>query len=165
MSERQIVVCDLGGENFGIDISRVFEIIRLQPRTAVPQAPAYVDGVINLRGRIVPVVDLATRFGIPRSKPSNASRIVVAGSDSRRVGLIVDGVSEVLMVGEDRIEDAPAAILDRSAHSFIAGIAQVADQLVMLLELDVLFGEAESAARAVAAPAGAADRSSPQPQP
>jgi len=146
MGESQIVVCELAGENFGIEISRVFEIIRLQPRTAVPQAPAYVDGVINLRGRIVPVVDLATRFGMARSKPTNASRIVVAGSDSRRVGLIVDGVSEVLMVGDDRIEDAPAATLDPRERSFIAGIAQLSDQLVTLLDLDVLFGDAERAA-------------------
>jgi purine-binding chemotaxis protein CheW len=139
MNESQVVVCELRGEPFGLDISRVFETIRLQPRTAVPQAPSYVDGVINLRGRIVPVVDLADRFGMARSQPTKASRIVVAGSGGTRVGLIVDGVAEVLMVPDDSIEPPPSAVADPGNAAHMKGIAKVGDELIMLLELDAPF--------------------------
>lgn len=150
MNESQVVVCELKGEQFGLDISRVFEIIRLQPRTAVPRAPSYVDGVINLRGRIVPIVDLATRFGMARSEPTKASRIVVAGSGGTRVGLIVDGVSEVLVVSDDSIEPGPTAVADQRDAAYMKGIAKVGNQLIMLLELDALFDERERQALAVA---------------
>src|SRR5512142_1921162 len=98
MSEFQIVVAELGGERYGLPIEAVYEIIRFQAITAVPQAPAFVEGVINLRGRIIPVVDLASRFGIAGAERGRQSRIVVAGASGTRVGLIVDAVSEVLMV-------------------------------------------------------------------
>jgi purine-binding chemotaxis protein CheW len=138
VTENQIVVCELKDERYGLDISRVYEIIRLQPITAVPRAPHYVEGVINLRGRIIPIVDLCVRFGMPRSKSTRASRIIVTGSCDSRVGLVVDGVSEVLMVPEDAIEEAPAAVMTASESASLKGIARVGDYLVMLLDLDKL---------------------------
>jgi purine-binding chemotaxis protein CheW len=141
MSENQIVVCELKNESYGLDIARVFEIIRLQPITAVPQAPQFVDGVINLRGRIIPVVDLSVRFGMPRSVATKASRIVVAGTRDTRVGLVVDGVSEVLMISDDAIEATPAAVTGAADGGALRGIARIGEQLVILLELDSLIGD------------------------
>ncbi len=144
MAEFQIVVCELGGELYGLEISRVYEIIRFQPATAVPQAPAFVDGVINLRGRIIPVVDLAARFGASRSATTKATRIVVAETAGTRVGLIVDGVTEVLMITDDAVEETPE-VVDGADSQLIRGIAKLDGCLVILLELDRLFGASEAA--------------------
>jgi purine-binding chemotaxis protein CheW len=150
VSETQIVVCALKNESYGLDISRVFEIIRLQPVTAVPQAPRYVDGVINLRGRLIPIVDLSVRFGMPRSTPTRDSRIVVTGTCDTRVGLVVDGVSEVLLVSDDAVEPTPAAVTNTADAASLKGIARVGDHLVILLELDALLDEAGCGANELA---------------
>jgi chemotaxis signal transduction protein len=107
--ETQIVVFELVDERYGLDIATVFEIIRHQPITAVPQAPAFVRGVFNLRGRIIPVVDLRDRFGMAEGAMTKASRIVVCEAAGTRIGLIVDGVSEVLMIAAASIEPTPPA--------------------------------------------------------
>jgi purine-binding chemotaxis protein CheW len=150
MSEFQVVVCELGGERYGLDIGSVYEIIRFQPITAVPAAPAFVQGIINLRGRIIPVVDLASRFGLPTAETTKASRIIVAGTAGTRVGLIVDGVSEVLMVPEDAVESTPDVVAGTDS-AYIRGVAKLADDLVILLELDALFGDSDRERLAAAA--------------
>lgn len=139
MSESQIVICELGDERFGIDIESVFEIIRSQEITAVPTAPSHVEGVINLRGRVIPVVDLSRRFGMPGVTATKSSRIVVVGSGDARVGLVVDGVSQVLMLHDDWIEPTPDLAAGTSGE-LIRGIAKLPDGLTILLELDALFG-------------------------
>ena len=149
MSEFQIVVCELGGEHYGLDIAAVYEIIRLQPITAVPRAPDCVEGVINLRGRIIPVIDLASRFGIAGAARAKETRIVVAAAASTRVGLVVDGVSEVLMVSDSAVEPTPAVATGPDA-AFVRGIARLDDRLVILLALAALFGAAEIGELAVA---------------
>ncbi len=143
--ETQIVVFALGEERYGLEIAAVYEIIRHQPITAVPQAPAFVEGVINLRGRIIPVVDLRERFGLQPQATSAASRIVVCDAAGTRVGLMVDGVSEVLMVPMDAIEATPAVAVGRNSE-YVRGIARLDQVLVILLDLDHLFSgeEAES---------------------
>ena len=142
MSEFQIVVCELGGEHYGLDIADVYEIIRLQPITAVPRAPACVEGVINLRGRIIPVIDLASRFGLVPTERAAGTRIVVAAAASTRVGLVVDGVSEVLMVSDSAVEPTPAVATGADA-AFVRGIARLDERLVILLALDALFEAAD----------------------
>jgi purine-binding chemotaxis protein CheW len=137
--ELQIVVCELADEHYGLDIARVFEIIRHQPVTPVPRAPSFVKGVINLRGRIIPVVDLRGRFGMQEAEATKESRIVVAESGSTRVGLIVDSVSEVLLVPLDAVEATPEVAAGDDA-GYLRGIAKLGDRLVLLLELDGLFG-------------------------
>jgi purine-binding chemotaxis protein CheW len=150
MRETQIVVCELAGERYGVDIGSVYEIIRFQPITAVPAAPAFVEGVLNLRGRIIPVVDLPGRFGLRSGERTKASRIVVAGTSGTRVGLIVDSVSEVLMVPEDAIDATPEVAGGRDS-GYIRGIAKLGDQLIILLDLDALFGAGDRASLAAAA--------------
>ena len=137
--ELQIVVCELADEHYGLDIARVFEIIRNQPITPMPRAPSFVKGVINLRGRIIPVVDLRGRFGMSDTEPTKETRIVVAESASTRVGLVVDSVSEVLLLPLDSVEPTPEVAAGADAE-YLRGIAKLGDRLVLLLELDGLFG-------------------------
>jgi purine-binding chemotaxis protein CheW len=148
--EIQIVVFELGDERYGLDIATVYEIIRHQPITAVPQAPVFVEGVINLRGRIIPVVDLRDRFGMRQGDLTKASRIVVADAGGTRVGLVVDGVSEVLMVPTDAIEPTPD-VAANADHEYLRGIAKLGERLIILLDLNGLFGEADAADLAAAA--------------
>jgi len=148
--ELQIVVCELADEHYGLDIARVFEIIRNQPITPVPRAPSFVKGVINLRGRIIPVVDLRGRFGMPEAEPTKETRIVVAESSSTTVGLIVDSVSEVLLVSADAVEPTPGVAAGADAQ-YLRGIAKLGGRLVLLLELDGLFGIEDRTALAGAA--------------
>jgi purine-binding chemotaxis protein CheW len=143
--EFQLVVFELGEERYGLDIATVYEIIRHQPVTAVPQAPSFVEGVINLRGRIIPVVDLRRRFGMLQGTLTKASRIVVCEAAGTRVGLVVDGVSEVLMVPLDSIEQTPD-VASGSDTQYLRGIAKLGERLVILLDLTGLFGEADAAA-------------------
>lgn len=133
--ERQLVVFQLGAEFYGVDIARVHEIIRLQTITRVPRAPAFVEGVINLRGKVIPVVDLRRRFGLESSEHTRASRIVVVEIGDNVVGVIVDGVSEVLRVTGASIEP-PSPVVAGIESEYIYGIARLDDRLVILLDLD-----------------------------
>jgi purine-binding chemotaxis protein CheW len=145
--ELQIVVCELADEHYGLEIASVFEIIRHQPITSVPGAPSFVEGVTSLRGRIIPVIDLRARFGMPRAEPTKETRIIVAESSSTRVGLIVDSVSEVLLVPADAMESTPEVAAGADSES-LTGIAKVGGRLVLLLELDGLLGKDDRTALA-----------------
>ncbi len=142
MSEFQAVICQLGDESYGLDIGSVYEIIRFQECTAVPASPRFVDGVINLRGRIIPVMDMASRFGQRRSETTKSTRIIVAGTNGRRVGLVVDAVTEVLMLSDDAVEPTPEVASGYDA-AYIRGIAKLGEELVILLDLRALFGDQE----------------------
>jgi purine-binding chemotaxis protein CheW len=147
MSEFQVVLCQLGDECYGLDIGSVYEIIRFQASTAVPTAPGFVDGVINLRGRIIPVMDLSSRFGMHRAEATKSTRIIVAGTAGMRVGLVVDAVTEVLMLSEEAVEPTPDVVGGRDS-AYIRGIAKLTDQLVILLDLNALFGDYVASAAA-----------------
>jgi purine-binding chemotaxis protein CheW len=147
MNEFQVVICQLGEESYGLDIGSVYEIIRFQASTAVPTAPKFVDGVINLRGRIIPVMDLSSRFDMARSSTTKSTRIIVAGTAGMRVGLVVDAVTEVLMIADEAIEPTPEVASGRES-AYIRGIAKLGDQLVILLDLGALFSEHVAMGRA-----------------
>ncbi|MGA3031564.1 MAG: chemotaxis protein CheW [Candidatus Limnocylindrales bacterium] len=149
-SEFQVVICQIGDEGYGLDIGSVYEIIRFQESTAVPTAPGFVDGVINLRGRIIPVVDLSSRFGMSRSATTKSTRIIVADAAGMQVGLVVDAVTEVLMLCEEAVEQTPG-VASGNESAYIRGIAKLAGQLVILLDLSALFAEEIAAAQAIAA--------------
>jgi purine-binding chemotaxis protein CheW len=138
--EIQLVVFELGDERYGLDIGSVYEIIRHQPITAVPQSAQFVEGVINLRGRINPGLSLREGVALAPSQPTKASRIVVCEAAGTRVGLIVDGVSEVLMVPAASIEPTPD-VASATETGYLLGIALTGDRLVILLDLDGLFAE------------------------
>jgi purine-binding chemotaxis protein CheW len=150
MSEEQLVVFELAGESYGVEISRVQEIDRMQAITVVPQAPPFVEGVINLRGRITPVVDLRTRFGLPKAEPTPLTRIVVVKAGEEWVGLVVDAVSEVLRIPVDAIEP-PSAMVTTAESTYLRGIAKLESRLIILLDLDrVLDKEFQAAAPVLA---------------
>ncbi len=133
--ERQLVVFQLGAELYGVEISRVHEIIRLQSVTKVPRSPIFVEGVINLRGKVIPVVDLRRRFGLPTADHTRASRIVVVELGDQVVGIVVDGVSEVLRVNTASVEP-PSPVVAGLDSEYLHGIAKLSDRLVILLDLD-----------------------------
>ena len=140
MSEFQVVVCQLGKECYGLDIGSVYEIIRYQEPTAVPTAPRYVDGVINLRGRVIPVVDLSSRFGMPRGATTKSTRIIVAGTSGTHIGLVVDAVTKVMILSEEAVEQMPVMASAKDS-AYVRGVAKLAGQLVILLDLSALFSE------------------------
>ena len=140
--ERQLVVFQLGAELYGVEISRVHEIIRLQSVTRVPKAPGFVEGVINLRGKVIPVVDLRRRFGLPTADHTRASRIVVVELGDQVVGIVVDGVSEVLRVNTATVEP-PSPVVAGIDSEYLHGIAKLTDRLVILLDLDRILARDE----------------------
>jgi purine-binding chemotaxis protein CheW len=136
-SEQQLVVFDVGKEAFGVDISAVQEIIRMQPITQVPGSPASVRGIINLRGRIIPVVDLHERFSLSPSQATKSCRIVVVEIGPYTIGMVVDGVSEVLRVKAESIEP-PTGLIAGTEADYVRGIVKLDERLVVLLHLQKL---------------------------
>jgi purine-binding chemotaxis protein CheW len=142
--EKQLVIFELAEEYFGIDISMVEGIIKMQEITRVPQSPDYVEGIINLRGVVLPVIDLEKRFGIPAHKQTSETRIVVVNLDKLKIGMIVGAVSEVLTVEDSVIEPAPAIVTTINSR-FISGIARIDSRLVIMLDLRLVLSESEKA--------------------
>jgi purine-binding chemotaxis protein CheW len=140
--ENQVVVFELASEHFGVNIAAVESIIKMQGITRMPRSPHFVEGVTNLRGKVLPVVDLRTRFGLPAQEASKDSRIVVVTISGAEVGMVVDGVSEVLTVPADAVEPAPA-IVTTVESTFITGIAKLDGRLVILLDLAQVLTEIE----------------------
>ena len=139
----------LAGEEYGVDVRLVQEIIRVSEITQVPRSPGFVKGVINLRGRIVPVVDLKRKLGLGEvDEASRPARIVVARLKERLVGLLVDGASQVLKVPVSTIEPAPEEVVAKGAD-YIRGVAKLEKRLIILMDLHkVLFAELREGASA-----------------
>ncbi|MBL8764474.1 MAG: purine-binding chemotaxis protein CheW [Phycisphaerae bacterium] len=140
----QYVVFGLGDEEFAVDILAVQEISRPTALTRVPRAARGVEGVINLRGRVIPVVDARARLGMPSpvAAGDERSRIIVVGVGGRTLGFIVDRVHEVLRVGAAQLEPAPAS---ESGAGVVSGVARPADRMIAVLDLDRLFGTMDAA--------------------
>jgi purine-binding chemotaxis protein CheW len=134
-SEEQMVVLDVGEESYGIPVQRVREIIRVPPITRVPNGPEFLEGVINLRGQVIPVMDLRKHLGIPFGDETKASRVVVSELGHHTVGLMVDGVSQVVMVATGDIEPPPALVAG-VADGQVCGVARLGDRLVLFLDPD-----------------------------
>ncbi|MBI5468350.1 MAG: chemotaxis protein CheW [Deltaproteobacteria bacterium] len=130
----QLVTFRLGNEEFSLDILKVQEIIRHMDLTRVPKTPEFVDGVINLRGRVIPVLDLRKRFGLPKDENTNETRIIVVDVDNRTVGLKVDAVSEVLRLPADTVEPPPAIITGVESE-YIKGVGKLDGRLLILLDV------------------------------
>jgi len=133
--ELQLVAFRLGNETYAVDIQQVQEIIRMQQITRVPGAPFFVEGVINLRGRIIPVIDLRKRLGLPRGEETDEVRIVVVEVPPHKVGMIVDAVEEVLRLSEENIE-APSSLVASVDEQYLKGVGKSEDRLVVLLDLE-----------------------------
>lgn len=134
----QLVTFEVASEEFAVDILAVQEINRMLVLTRVPQSPPEVEGVINLRGKIIPVLDLRKRFGLPCVEHSEHSRIIVVEVHGRVLGFIVDRVHEVLRVPSSIVEPAPGMVCSVDSD-FIAGVGKLSDRLLILLNLRKLF--------------------------
>ena len=133
---RQLVIFKLGDEEFGVDILQVREIEKLdQQITRVPKSPVFVEGVINLRGEIVPIVDLRKRFGLVVRQTSNEARVIIVDISDGQVGMIVDSVVEVIRLNVSAIEAAPPITRGVNAY-FLSGVAKIDGRLIILLNLE-----------------------------
>lgn len=130
----QLVVFQLGPELYGADIAAVREVGPLQRVTRVPRTPAYIEGVTNLRGRVIPVVDLRKRLGLPTAAATKSTRIAVAELEGGQVGMIVDSVQEVLRVPASSIKP-PSAMMSKVETEYMQGIAKVDGKLIVILDL------------------------------
>ena len=138
----QLVSFKLGEEEFGVDILQVQEIIRMQNITRVPNAPHFVEGVINLRGKVIPVIDLRKRFDLGDHERDKNTRIVVVKIDDVVVGLIVDEVSEVLRIPADTVEPPPPIVAGIESD-FIRGVGKLEGRLLILLDLNRILSKEE----------------------
>lgn len=132
--EQHLVVVRLDRERYGVSIDHVHEIIRMQEVTRIPRAPTFVEGVINLRGQVIPVIDLRKRFGLPAAERNGAARIVVVEMNGNRVGVVVDAVLEVMRIPDSAVVP-PEELLAASEVAFLRGVAKQGDDLILLLDL------------------------------
>ncbi|UCD35434.1 MAG: chemotaxis protein CheW [Nitrospiraceae bacterium] len=137
----QFVTFTLNNEHYAVDILNVQEINRITEITRVPNSPDYVEGVINLRGKVIPVINLRRKFHLADRETDETSRIIIMEIGGITNGLIVDSVSEVLRVPSSVIEPPPAVSSDMGSK-FIKGIAKLEDRLIILLDIDKLVGNA-----------------------
>ena len=131
----QLVSFMIGNEEFGISILFVQEINRMFQITKVPNAPYFVDGVVNLRGRVIPVIDLRAKLGMERKEHDKNTRIVVVEVGGKTVGFIVDAVKEVLRIPQN-ITEAPPEIVTGTNSEFIMAVAKLEDRLITLIDLE-----------------------------
>lgn len=145
--ELQLVSFNIGSEEFGVDILKVQEINRMVEITKVPQAPSYVEGVINLRGKVIPIIDLRKRFNLELKEQDKNTRIVVVDIVGSIMGMIVDSVSEVLRLPANTVEPPPDLVTGINSE-YINGVAKLEDRLLIFLDLSkVVDMEALSAVR------------------
>jgi len=131
----QLVVFELSNEHYGVDIGAVNTIIRMQEITEIPRTPDFVEGVINLRGSIIPVIDLRKRFGLPVGEITKASRIVVVEAGGQMIGMVVDAVAETLRLSADSIEP-PSPVIASVDAEYLRGVGKQENRLVILLDLE-----------------------------
>ncbi len=138
----QLVTFSIGEEEFGVDILKVQEIIRTMEITKVPRAPDFVEGVINLRGKVIPIIDLRRRFGLESRPHDKHTRIIVIEINNMIVGFVVDSVSEVLRIPANTVEPPPPVVAGLESE-YISGVGKLEDRLLILLDLDRLLSNEE----------------------
>jgi purine-binding chemotaxis protein CheW len=144
--ELQLVTFRLASEEYGLPITKVQEINRLLPVTMLPQTPSFMEGIINLRGRIIPVIDLRKRFELPITDHNDDTRIIVVEINGQTVGVTVDAVTEVVRLSTADVEAPPASTVVSSRY--INGVGKINDRLIILLDIDqVLTAQEEIAVK------------------
>lgn len=143
MSSQQCVIFKLHTEEYGVDIQQVQEIVLMQEITHYPQAGDFIEGIINLRGRVIPVIDLKKRFYGNETAAGENTRIIVLDTGSQVVGIIVDEVMEVLQLNEDMIDPPPFIIAASKSGDGVKGIGKLDNRLLIILDLSMLFSNSE----------------------
>jgi purine-binding chemotaxis protein CheW len=142
MAELQLVVFKLDKEEYGVDIMQVQEISPYQKLTKVPNSPDFVDGIVNLRGDVIPVVNLKKKFRLIESEVTELTRLIVINNGSRRTGFIVDDASEVITISDKDIEEAPPMIVGAD-RKYIQGVGKLDKRILIILNLHKLLTEEE----------------------
>jgi purine-binding chemotaxis protein CheW len=140
-SSQQLVGFRLGGEEYGIEITTIQEIILMGDITRVPQVPHFIEGLINLRGSVIPIIDLRKRFGLPLTERTEESRVVVVNVCEKTMGLVVDAVTQVIRVNKDQIEPTPPTV-SAAGKEHIAGLAKLDNRMLILLDIERLLESA-----------------------
>ncbi|NLK07571.1 MAG: purine-binding chemotaxis protein CheW [Firmicutes bacterium] len=140
--ERQLVVFSLYGEEFGLEITKVREIVKPREITKLPNVVDFVEGVTNLRGEVIPIIDLKKRFGVQATEMTDDSRIINVDISNNQVGLVVDDVTEVLRIAQGDIDPPPRTIAGLKAE-YIQGIGKIEERLLILLDVDKILSSEE----------------------
>ncbi len=140
--ERQLILFTLGKGNYGIPIEHVFEIKKMEEITVVPKAPKFIEGVINMRGNVIPVIDLRKRFGMEKIEVSKRTKIIIVEIGKRQFGVVVDAVAEVVTLAADQIEQSLPTVSGLKAE-FINAIGKLNDKLVIILEISRILQSTE----------------------
>jgi purine-binding chemotaxis protein CheW len=140
--EIKVIVFALADEEYGVEVEKVKTIERMMPMTRVPKTYDFVKGVINLRGVVVPVIDLRGRFGLPEGEYTDNSRIVIIAVNEMEVGLIVDAANDVIDVDSDLIQDPPE-IVGGVRAKYLQGVAKIGERLLVLLNLNEVLNKGE----------------------
>ncbi|CDM56453.1 MULTISPECIES: chemotaxis protein CheW [Rhizobium] len=143
--DRELIAFRIGDQEFCVNVMSVREIRGWTPATAMPHSPGYMKGVINLRGAVLPIIDLSARLGMPPTVPTARHVIIVAQVHRKVVGLLVDAVSDILTVTEDNVQPTPE-IASELQRQFARGILAIDKRMICLLELEAIFPETESEA-------------------
>ncbi|OJW13059.1 MAG: chemotaxis protein CheW [Planctomycetales bacterium 71-10] len=141
----QFVGFRLGDEDYAIAITKIQEIILMKPITRLPQAPDYIEGLINLRGAVIPVVSLRKRFGLPARELDDETRTIVVNVHEKTVGCVVDAVTQVMRINRDQIQPSPLGSAAGSCR-YVSGLAQLDERLLIMLDVEKLFQFDELAA-------------------
>jgi len=142
-NEVKLVVFKLADEEFGAPINQVYEILRLVEITRVPRAPRFIEGVINLRGKVIPVLDLRRRFELPMTTPPEQQRIMEVEVEGQIIGMIVDAVTEVISLPVDAIEPPPPMIAD-IAGDYLTGVGKLPGRIIIMLNFDKILSMQEA---------------------
>ncbi len=125
----------LNDVEYGVDILSIHEILKMPEITRLPNAPSYIKGVVNLRGKIIPVVNVRGRFGLPESKVTDLTRIIVVGINEKLIGLLVDAVYQVVRIPKRNV-DLPSELIEGVSAEFIEGVGRLKDRLIVILRLE-----------------------------
>ena len=139
----QLVSFRLGQEEYGVEITKVQEIILMGEITRVPQTPEYIKGLINLRSTVIPIVDLRLRFGLDQEQLTDDTRIMVVNVANKTIGIIVDAVSEVLRISDEQIAPPPPTVAGLG-REYLTGLVKLENRLLILLDIDKILGQDEA---------------------
>jgi purine-binding chemotaxis protein CheW len=142
---RQFISFSVGEEEYGLELLRVKEVIRVREVTWLPKAPSFVKGIINLRGDVIPIIDLRDKFGLETREQTSQTRVIVVEVEGRLMGMVVDSASQVVRIPADQI-DPPPPVVGGFSREFITGVGKLEDRLVILLNTDAVLTMEEKAA-------------------
>ncbi len=134
---RQFISFSVGEEEYGLELLRVKEVIRIREITWLPKAPSFVKGIINLRGDVIPIIDLRDKFGLEAKENTAMTRVIVVEVEGRLMGMVVDSASQVVRIPADHI-DPPPPVLGGLSQEFITGVGKLDDKLIILLNADAI---------------------------